>query len=185
MVGMTNEVGIRLARPDELDALRALVARSFRGLGVAHYGHDVVEAAVGTIIRVDPELVHAGSYFVAERGGTPVGCGGWSDRVPTVAGLPLPVPRAEVRAMFVVPEQAGQGIGRALLAAAEDAIAGAGFAVAHLVATRSGLDFYLRAGYRTLADHTVALASGHGFGLTCMERRLVQSPQDVAPVPGR
>jgi GNAT superfamily N-acetyltransferase len=172
MVVIANKVTVRLARADELDALRGLVARSFRGLAVGHYDREVVEAAVGTIIRVDPELVEAGCYFVAERDGAAVGCGGWSDRVPTVRELPLPVPRAEVRAMFVAPEHKGQGIGRALLAAAEAAIAGAGFAVAHLVATRSGLDFYRRAGYRAIADHTVTLASGHGFGLTCMERRL-------------
>jgi GNAT superfamily N-acetyltransferase len=117
-------------------------------------------------------LVEAGGYFVAEIDGRAAGCGGWSDAVPTVAGLPLPAPRAEVRAMFVLPEFAGRGVGRALLRAAEEAAAAAGYEQAYLVATLSGYDFYLKAGYAPLSQHTVPIPGGGVIGVTCMVREI-------------
>src|SRR5262245_51422472 len=99
---------IRTARIEELPLLEDIVARSFRALGAGHYTPEEIEGAMRhRLIRVDPRLVEAGGYFVAELDGVAAGCGGWSDSVPTVAGLPLPSPRAEVRAMFVAPEHAG------------------------------------------------------------------------------
>jgi GNAT superfamily N-acetyltransferase len=163
---------VRLATTDEIPALRELIERSFRTLAAAHYPPAVIEVACGSIIRIDPELVSAGTYFVVERDGVRAACGGWSDRVPTVRDLPMPIPRAEVRATFVLPEHAGHGLGKLLLEAAEHAIAAAGFATAHLVATRSGREFFRRAGYQPLAEHTVMLAGDQPFPLTCMSRPL-------------
>jgi GNAT superfamily N-acetyltransferase len=153
--------------------LEAVVARSFRALGAGHYSPAEIEGALQhRLIRVDPTLVEAGGYFVAEVDGAVAGCGGWSDAVPTVAGLPLPVPRAEVRAMFVAPEQAGRGVGRALLRAAEQAAARAGYSRAYLVSTLSGYDFYLRAGYAPLSQHAVPIPGGGVIRVTAMVREL-------------
>ena len=55
---MPNDVPmLRTARTSELDALRALVARSWRALAARSYAPEVVEAALGIVIRVDPALV--------------------------------------------------------------------------------------------------------------------------------
>jgi GNAT superfamily N-acetyltransferase len=164
---------IRTARIDELPRLEDVVARSFRALGAGHYSPEEIEGALRhRLIRVDPRLVEAGGYFVAEVGGVAAGCGGWSDAVPTVPGLPLPSPRAEVRAMFVAPEFAGRGVGRALLQAAEQAAAHAGYPRAHLVATLSGRAFYLAAGYTPLSDHAVPIPGGGVIRVTCMAREI-------------
>jgi predicted N-acetyltransferase YhbS len=77
--------------------------------------------------------------------------------------------------MFVDPDQARTGAGRALLRAGEQAIAAAGFAKAHLVATFSGRDFYLREGYVPIGDHEVPLPGGGSLGVTAMERILTSS----------
>ena len=172
MVALSNGVRVRVAELHEIPRLAALVERSFRGLGAGHYTSDQIGAALGPAIRVDHGLVEDGTYFAAEMAGELVGCGGWSARVATASDAPLPSPRAEVRAMFVAPERARCGIGRALLAAAEQAIAAAGFDVAYLLATRSGLPFYERAGYRALAEHVIRLPGGGPLEVTCMERRL-------------
>lgn len=175
MDGIANDarVVVRAARLDELDALRALVERSFRALGGAHYAPSEIDGALeGAAIRVDPGLVADGTYFVAERDGALVGCGGWSAKHATAKGAPLPERRAEVRAMFVDPDHARLGVGRALLAAAESAIARAGFDVAHLLATRSGVAFYQRAGYEAFATHDVTLPDGGSLEVICMRRHL-------------
>jgi GNAT superfamily N-acetyltransferase len=92
--------------------------------------------------------------------------------VPTVKDVPLPWPRAEVRPMFVDPARARRGVGTALLAAAERAIAAAGFAKVHLVATLSGVALYERAGNRAIAPVDVPLAGGRRPPCLCMERDL-------------
>lgn len=165
-------IQVRVARLDEIPRLAALVERSFRGLGAAHYAPAALDAALGPAIRIDRGLVEAGTYFAAERDGALCGCGGWSAQIATARDAPLPSPRAEVRAMFVAPEHAGRGVGRALLEAAEAAIARAGFPVAYLLATRSGLAFYRRAGYTALAEHVIALPGGEALAVTCMQRAL-------------
>src|SRR4051812_22214155 len=143
-----EELTVRTARMDDLPALGDLVARSFRALGAGHYTSAEIEGALQhRLIRVDAGLVEAGTYFVAEERGAAVGCGGWSVALPTVPGLPLPPGHAEVRAMFVLPEHAGRGVGRVLLHAAERAIAAAGHTRSYLVATTSGLAFYRACGY--------------------------------------
>src|SRR5450432_944592 len=90
---MFNEVIVRVARVDEIPALAGIVERSFRGLGKGHYAPGQIGAALGPAIRVDSGLVEDGTYFAAELGGEVVGCGGWSAKIPTAAGAPLPTPR--------------------------------------------------------------------------------------------
>jgi GNAT superfamily N-acetyltransferase len=174
MVDPPSEGGVRVrvARTDELAALAALVERSFRALGAGHYAAGALEASLGRAIRVDPGLVADGTYFAAELDGALCGCGGWSAKIATAPGAPLPSPRAEVRAMFVLPEYQGRGVGQALLRAAEGAIAAAGYGVAYLLATRSGLAFYLRAGYTALGEYAIALPGGEVLEVTCMQRGL-------------
>jgi predicted N-acetyltransferase YhbS len=167
-----SELVVRGATAADQPGLQALIERSFRALGGRFYPPDVVEAALGNAIRLDVALVREGTYFVAEESGELVGCGGWSARHATVPGAALPEGHAEVRAMFVAPARAGRGIGQALLAASERAIAGAGFAEAHLVATLSGVDFYLRAGYRRLQESAIALPGGLSLAVLSMVKTL-------------
>jgi GNAT superfamily N-acetyltransferase len=89
-----------------------------------------------------------------------------------VPELTLPSPRAEVRALFVAPEHAGRGVGRALLRAAEGAISASGHVRAYLLATQSGLAFYRSAGYERFAEHAVPIPGGGQLMLTAMVREL-------------
>jgi N-acetylglutamate synthase-like GNAT family acetyltransferase len=173
-----NDVQIRQATPKDLRELQALVEASFRTLGAAHYSSRQVAAALGPAIRVDADLLNDGTYFVADLNGTALGCGGWSTKRATAIGVPLPSPRAEVRAVFVAPEYAGLAIGWRLLRCAESAIVEAGFKSAYLLSTRSGLSFYLRAGYRALGEHLIPLDGAPALEVTMMQR--VLEPADSA-----
>jgi GNAT superfamily N-acetyltransferase len=175
-----ENITVRKARLEEAPLLGDLVARSFRALGAGYYSKDEIEGALEhRLIRVDARLIEEGSYFVAEVDGVAVGCGGWSDTLPTVPGLPMPWPRAEVRAMFVAPEHAKRGVGRALLHAAERAAAEAGYERTYLAATESGVPFYRASGYTPLGEVGVPIPGGGSLKVTCMisEPSLAQTPR--------
>src|SRR5579872_1004800 len=70
----------RLARESDIPALSALVPISVRALQAPYYSPVQMQAALGPIFGVDRQLIRDGTYFVVEREGMMVGCGGWSRR---------------------------------------------------------------------------------------------------------
>jgi GNAT superfamily N-acetyltransferase len=148
---------IRPARPADVPALEALIAASARKLGAPFYTAAQTEAAIARVFGVDSELVGDSSYLVAERGGALAGCGGWSRRATLfgsdryagrASGLLDPAhDAARIRAFFVNPDFARQGVGDALLTACESAARGAGFGWCALMATLPGQPFYAARGY--------------------------------------
>jgi N-acetylglutamate synthase-like GNAT family acetyltransferase len=142
----------RLANEDDIPALEALISVSTRTLQAPYYSPAQMEAALGPVFGVDRQLIRDRTYFVVERDGQIVGCGGWSRRDSLFGGdsgrsgedalLKPECDSARIRAFFVHPEWARRGIGRGILAACESAIQAAGFHSAELVATLAGELFY-------------------------------------------
>src|SRR5688500_14931887 len=120
---------LRLAREDDVSSLEALIPLSVRALQAAHYSPAQMDAALGPVFGVDRQLIRDGTYFVAEREGAIVGCGGWSRRRSLYGGdggreledalLDPQRDAARVRAFFVHPDWARRGIGRSIMAACE------------------------------------------------------------------
>ncbi len=65
---------------DDVPAIESLIGISTRQLGRGDYSEEQIEAALGTALGVDSQLVRDGTYFVAEAGRSLVACGGWSSR---------------------------------------------------------------------------------------------------------
>ncbi len=171
---------LRLARDADAPALEALIAVSVRGLQAAYYTAAQMESALGTVFGVDRQLIRDGTYFVAEEAGRIVGCGGWSRRRSLHGGdhgrptedEPLDPVRdaARIRAFFVHPDRARRGIGRAILAASEDAIRRAGFRRVELVATLAGEPLYASRGYAAVERYGIPLAGGLQLPVVRMTR---------------
>ncbi len=148
---------VRAATLRDLQALCDLIARSARGLGAQAYGREQSEAALTGAFGVDTQLILDGTYFAVERNGRLVACGGWSFRRTLFgsdagqgrdAGLLDPrVDAAKIRAFFVDPTCARQGIGRRLLAHCEGEARRHGFARFELMATLTGVPLYATCGY--------------------------------------
>lgn len=68
-----NDVALRLAGPDDVPALAALVGASVRGLGEGFYTSDEIEAGLRDVFGVDTQLVEDRTYFVIEHHGQAVG----------------------------------------------------------------------------------------------------------------
>ncbi|MEO8134289.1 MAG: GNAT family N-acetyltransferase [Betaproteobacteria bacterium] len=148
---------LRKATPEDQPLLEALIARSARGLSSDDYTPQQVEGALRGAFGVDSQLVIDGTYFVVESGGTIIGCGGWSRRRTLFGGnahtqrdaaeLDPAVDAAKIRAFFVDPAHARQGIGRALLERCEDEARRCGFSRFELMATLPGRKLYEVCGY--------------------------------------
>ncbi len=174
---------LRLAEARDVPALASLIALSARTLQAATYAPAQIEAALGSVFAVDTQLIADRTYYVAERGRQIVGCGGWSRRK-TLFGAhgtsasgedaPLDPTRdaARIRAFFVHPAHARQGIGRELLATCERAAVAAGYCRLELVATLAGEPLYLAADFRVIERYEIRLPDGSALPAV----RMVKTP---------
>ncbi|HEY1765693.1 MAG TPA: GNAT family N-acetyltransferase [Opitutaceae bacterium] len=173
---------LRLASGADISALETLIAESVTGLQASHYTRAQREAAIGDVFGVDRQLIRDGTYFVALHRNRIVGCGGWSrraslcgsDRGRTGEDSALD-PRsdpARLRAFFVHPDWARRGIGRAIVAESERAIAAMGFGEVVVAATLPGEPLYAACGYSVVEHFAVSLSQGLQLPVVRMAKRL-------------
>jgi GNAT superfamily N-acetyltransferase len=154
MEGLTH----RLARPEDLDGLRALMRRSINQLQNGYLTPAQV-AASHRVMGLDAQLIEDRTYYVVEHGGVLAGCGGWSWRATLYGGDDSIVARhpaaldpardaAKIRAMYTDPAFARRGVGKMILQLCEDAARAAGFGRTEMMATLAGEPFYRSHGYR-------------------------------------
>lgn len=176
------EILIRPATLEDTPALVGLIQRSARNLAAHDYTSAQIEAALKSAWGVDSDLIQDGTYFVIESAGTIAACGGWSRRKTLFGGDAQPgreaaflnpaTDAARIRAFFVHPEFARQGLGRKLLEYCEKEVRQAGFKSAALVATIPGVRLYSKFGYSGSQRKTYALCDGITIDFVPMEKRL-------------
>jgi predicted N-acetyltransferase YhbS len=178
---------IRLARPSDVPALRALIAVSVRGLGTTVYTKEQIEAALVHVFGVDTQLIEDGTYYVAEDEGRIIASGGWSGRRLLFGGDQVKTSRAEVlldpatepariRAFFVHPTWARRGLGRRLFERCEAAAAAAGFRRFELMATLPGEPLYAALGFASSDRVDVPMPGGLVLPCVRMERTINAEP---------
>ena len=178
------EISIRVARPDDAEAISELIAASVRGLAVGIYTDLQIELSIKSVFGIDHQLIDDGTYFAAESGDTIVGCGGWSKRK-TLFGasdyresrdpqlLDPETDSAKIRAFFIHASVSRRGIGRAILKRCEDEAVSAGFRKAEMMATLPGVPLYSACGYEKA--ESVAVPVGEGLDIECirMHKKLI------------
>lgn len=173
-------IAIRLATESDLPVLRAIMDRAIGELQRTFLSPEQVTAS-RAVMGLDTQLVRDGTYFMAEIADAPAGCGGWSARATLYGGdhsagrdarlLDPAHEPARVRAMYTDPAFARQGIGRAIIAACEDAAQATGFAVTELMATLSGEPLYRAVGY-ALVERVIDDVDGISVPLIRMRKQL-------------
>ena len=174
---------LRIARMEDVAALEKLIPLSVRALQAAHYSPAQMEAALGPVFGVDRQLIADGTYFVAEHDAQIIGCGGWSRRKAIFGGdrdrsgkdewIDPTRDAARIRAFFVHPDFARRGIGRAILAACEEAILKNGFQSAELVATLAGEPLYAAFAYEVVERCEVPMSGGLKLPVVRMIKRML------------
>ena len=178
-------MNLRTACLEDVPALEVLIDASVRELQAEDYTAEQIELALRTVFTVDRLLIEDGTYFVAERGGRLAGCGGWSRRKTLCGGshhtvrddalLDPACDAAKIRAMFVAPSHARQGLGSLILKAAEAAAAAEGFTRLEMAATLSGVPLYLHQGYRVVEYTDVPIGDDVFLPVVHMARTIATS----------
>jgi GNAT superfamily N-acetyltransferase len=180
MPGFTH----RLATLDDLDALREIMRRSIETLQSDVLTPEQVRAS-HTVMGLDTQLIHDGTYFVVESGGRIAGCGGWSWRSTLYGGDDSIVSRepealdpateaARIRAMYTDPSFARRGVGRLVISLCEEAALRAGFKRATMMATMAGVPLYRACGYAEADPVIKVKVEGVEVPLVRMEKVLRQ-----------
>ena len=175
----------RLAVPSDAPRLSALIEASVRGLQADDYSPSQIDQALGTWLGLDTQLIADSTYFAVEAIADPsvlVACGGWSRRRTPYGSDHRPGrddalldPRtdaARIRAFFVHPAWARQGIGSRILALCEEAGRAEGFTRFEMGATLTGIALYRRHGYVEQERIELPLPNGETLPIVRMTRSL-------------
>jgi len=179
---MANEtLTHRLARRDDLEALRALMDLAISELQKSFLDENQI-ASSRAIMGLDTQLIDDGTYFVVESDGQLAGCGGWSRRATMYGGDQTPgrsaalldptKDAARIRAMYTHPGHTRKGIGRLIISLCEEAAKAEGFTKMELVATLSGEPLYRACGFEPY-ENIVDDRGGVGVPLLRMSKSLV------------
>jgi len=186
-----TDFALRLATEEDVTALDALIEASVRGLQAGDYTRPRLKArsapcwgwirslsAIELILwrkRSGPAML---STKTQRWRSTIAGCGGWSKRK-TLFGadrgpgrepelLDPATDAAKVRAIFVHPEFARQGLGSLILAHVEAAARAAGFRRYEMGSTLTGVPLYQLKGYVEVERIAVPLSNGEALPVVKM-----------------
>jgi GNAT superfamily N-acetyltransferase len=171
----------RLATSNDIPVLQQLIAESARGLSAGYYTKTQIESAIQYIFGVDTQLVLDGTYYVAEAGDEIIACGGWSKRHTLFGGdqhkaadpLLNPITDAgRIRAFFVHPAWARQGIGRMMINLCETEAIKNGFTSIEIGATLPGEPLYAAQGYTSVEKIIAAMPNGEQMDVIKMRKDL-------------
>ncbi len=179
---MRDKFALRVATAADIPEIKKTIADSVRQLQAPDYTARQREGALATVFTVDSQLIADGTYFIAiSEAGEMAGCGGWSYRKTLYGGdaqveraepetLDPAVDAAKVRAIFVSPKFARQGLGTLLLEAAENAAMAAGFRRFEMGSTLTGVALYSLKGYRETGRIVVPVSGGEAIEVVRMEK---------------
>jgi GNAT superfamily N-acetyltransferase len=174
---------VRLAVHADIPAMSAIMDASVRELQRGDYTPAQIQNGLRSVYAIDPRLIDDGTYFAVEApDGAMVGCGGWSRRQAVHGGdvfagrgdgvLDPAIDAAKIRAFYVHPAHARQGVGSLLLAACERAAQAAGFTRLEMGATITGVRLYERHGYREVRRESLALPEGESLPIVIMTKSM-------------
>jgi putative acetyltransferase len=164
-MALPPQIALRAGSPADGTAIRDLHEASIRAFGISAYTAEEVESWIGVLEphRYGEAMTRGGEIFVvAEDAGS------------ALAGF-CSYKGDEIIGLYVAPGRGRQGIGSALLAAAEAAITASGHSRIRIGASLSGRAFYEAKGYRVVGDRIWKSRGGLDMAVLDMEKSLANS----------
>jgi putative acetyltransferase len=157
------EILIRTATPADAEDMALVHTDSIRKLNAPFYSPKQIEVWSGGKTKAESLAKAMGSgsesMFVATWDSQVVGWG-------AIGGN-------EIRAVYLSPDYTGRGLGRRLCTALEICAATNGFRSAHLMSSLQAYPFYLKMGYRKVAESTYRLNAEVHLEAIQMEKSLL------------
>lgn len=174
---------LRPARMEDVPALTSLVDQAVRVLGSKDYTQQQIDSSLKYVFGADnTQLIKDGSYYVVEIENRIAGAGGWSRRKALYGGdqaktdednfLDPAREAAKIRAFYVHPSWARQGIGGRLMQACEAAARAANFRHLEVMATLTGEPLYARFGFKVVERAEIEMPDGVRLPVTKMAKIL-------------
>jgi GNAT superfamily N-acetyltransferase len=168
---MTDTFLIRTANAGDIDAVDALLARSYPALLKGSYAPSVYVTAIPLISKAQPRLLACGSYFLVMKGEQVVGAGGWTRATPGGAGEAARSV-GHVRHVVTDHRHVRQGIGRRLMSHVFETAEAVGIRQLECFSTLMAEPFYASVGFETLGPMSVNLWDGVELPAVHMRRAL-------------
>ena len=161
---------LRPATPADVPALHQLIDASVRELSRGFYTPEQVESALRFVFGPDTQLIADGTYYVLPAPEGFAAAGGWSRRRTLFGGdqmkgsvdslLDPATDPARIRAFYVHPAHARQGLGRLLLEHCSHAARAAGFRRLELMSTMPGVPLYTVMGFTAMEESPLTMPDG-------------------------
>ena len=159
---------VREAEPIDVAAIAAVHAASVRGLAAAHYDGEQIASWSDSSADDFSLPDDGGQVVVAEATGS-----GGSGAAGEVAGFgAIDLESGEVRAVYVHPDHAGEGVGSAILGKLEGRARVEGLADLHLAASLNAVPFYERHGWASTGPTVHEIDDGVELEAVKMEKSL-------------
>jgi len=170
-------IALRLARSTDAARLLDVQRAAIRAGAATHYEPAVIAdwaplAAASEQVASQARRIAGGEELVVVA----------TDRAGTIHGFASAAPgEGELRALYVAPALARQGIGSRLLERLEELVASAGVRDLHVDASLNAEAFYRAQGYTSEALERHRLRSGRTMACVSMRKRLTGKPAGGVP----
>jgi len=179
---MKTNIHLRLATIKDKQAIQNLISLSSHALSQADYTPAQIDAALKSALGLDSQLIKDQTYYVVViKGGKKIiGCGGWSfrntlfgndtekdrdnDKIDSTKGA------AKIRAFFIHPDFARQGLASLILQTCESAAKKQGYSRFELMATLPGKKLYEQRGYTTTESINYTLTNHRHIQFVTMSK---------------
>ncbi|MCB1421011.1 MAG: GNAT family N-acetyltransferase [Nitratireductor sp.] len=170
----TDSFEIRVARPQDADAVTVLLEQSYSVLWAGAYPDDVLNAVLPLLTKANPVLLSGGTFFVAADpvDGRLLGCGGWSMAAPGSGEIKPNL--AHVRHFGTHPDETGRGIGRAILTRCFEQAVAEGAERMSCQSSLTAVAFYRSCGFSEIGPVEINLPNGLSIESVLMSRELQQ-----------
>lgn len=164
-----NSFSVRVAKPEDLDRVTAVLEASYPALTAAAYDASVMTPeALALMTRAQPALLASGTFYVAEtERGTVIGCGGWTEERPHEGGIEPGL--AHIRHFGTHADWTGRGVGRSLYRRCEHDARRAGARAFECYSLLNAEAFYARLGFESVERIEVPMQGG--IKMPCMLMR--------------
>ena len=164
---MATTATLRRAGPEDAAVVGALLKASYGALYRGWYPDESLRRALPGLSRPRSELLAGGRFRLAELGGRPVACGGWTARPRPGGGG-----EGHLRQFATHPRHLRRGAAGAILEDCLEEARAAGIETVCVVSSLPAEPFYAAFGFET-TDFALQLAPGGArFGVALMSREI-------------